>query len=544
MLLQHFSLKAKLGLGTGLPLLLMVILAFVSVENTQVQRDANAGVDQTHRIIETALELEIAAINMETGMRGYLLVGRDEFLEPYHLGLASFTQLMEKLEQGVRDDPIQLTRLKEINQTIRDWVREITEPNIAMRSEIGRTVSMNGISAEVGKARGKVYFDTFREQITEFIQFETLIMTQKQQASQQAAVQSNQIVISATVLAIIVGVVIATLVLRSIAGPVSDVARALNALARGDLTCHVETQSTDEIGAMAQNYNQAVIRTRQVLNEVLETTQQVVARGNTITEANEAMATELTQQSNQIAEMVTAFDQSAASIQEVALSSAQATTSGQAAGDSASVGGEVVQNTIIGMHQIEQAVSASAQSVTELGRRGAEIGDIVIMINGIAEQTNLLALNAAIEAARAGEAGRGFAVVADEVRALAERTTAATQEISTSIEAIQTETRLAVERMDAGTTHVQQGMTLAEQAGARLSDIVTNSLSVAQMIDSIAAAAEQQSQVSHSVTKNVEMIATVSSNANQQAMSTVDAAKTLAQQAEQLQALVAQFRVA
>ena len=195
------------------------------------------------------------------------------------------------------------------------------------------------------------------------------------------------------------------------------------------------------------------------------------------------------------------------------------------------------------MDAIKDAVTSSSASVEELGRRGQQIGQIIEVINDIADQTNLLALNAAIEAARAGEHGRGFAVVADEVRKLADRTTKATEEIGESIRAIQTETDDAVQRMASGTEQVDAGVAKAREAGQSLGRIVSASQSVAQMIQSIAAAAEQQSAASEQISRNVESIASASNQASEGAGQAATAATQLSTKAEQLQALVARFKV-
>ena len=188
-------------------------------------------------------------------------------------------------------------------------------------------------------------------------------------------------------------------------------------------------------------------------------------------------------------------------------------------------------------------MSASSESVTELGKRGEEIGKIIEVINDIADQTNLLALNAAIEAARAGDAGRGFAVVADEVRKLADRTTKATDEVGESIEAIQSETKLAVERMASGTEEVEKGVVLVTQAGDSLKQIVDGAQDVSGMIGSIAAAAEQQSAASEQVSNNIEKISAVSKEATEGADQASRAASELSSKAEGLQVLVSKFKV-
>ncbi|WP_367989310.1 CHASE3 domain-containing protein [Vibrio sp. NTOU-M3] len=506
-------------------------------------KDATGWVNHTHKVIEAAQSVLAAAADMETGMRGYLLAGREEFLEPYNQGSITFESSITALKKTVSDNPAQVELLGEMKRTINEWQVNIVEPMIALRTQIGDAKTMNDMADLVGEARGKVYFDKFRAQIADFIEMEDALMIKRQAAAKDAASTTTSTIVVGTLIAIALGVVISWVVLKAITEPVAEVAKGLEELANGNLTATIKVESKDELGVMADSYNQAVSKTNQAMKEVLTTTDEVVEGSAAITEANNLMAKDLEEQSDKVAQISASIEQMAVSIQEVASKSADATSNAQSAGVTANSGGQIVQNTIQGMNSINEAVSASSSSVTELGKRGAEIGEIINVINDIAEQTNLLALNAAIEAARAGEAGRGFAVVADEVRALADRTTTATQEIGQSIEAIQSETQLAVERMESGTNHVHEGLDLAQQAGSSLDEIVGGAQQVASMIDSIAAAAEEQSLASSEVAKNVEVISEVSRNANEQANMAASSAKMLASKAEALKSMVNQFRV-
>jgi methyl-accepting chemotaxis protein len=231
------------------------------------------------------------------------------------------------------------------------------------------------------------------------------------------------------------------------------------------------------------------------------------------------------------------------SVIEVAKKSSQASEQATKAGQQATEGGSVVEQTVVGMQAINEAVSAGAVSVTELGKRGEQIGEIIKVINDIADQTNLLALNAAIEAARAGEHGRGFAVVADEVRKLAERTTKATEEVAGSIRAIQDETRTAVERMTTGTQQVEVGVEKANAAGITLKGIVASANDVASMIQSIAAASEQQSSASEQISRSLESISSVTREATAGASQAAQASTELSSKAEQLRSMVARFKL-
>jgi len=310
----------------------------------------------------------------------------------------------------------------------------------------------------------------------------------------------------------------------------------------GDLTQRIPVSTTDEIGQLGSWFNTFVQKIHDVIVEVTGSAGEVAAAATEIAASNEQMASGMNEQTQQVTQISSSIEQMSSSVVEVARKSSEAAANASESGKVAREGGQVVEQTIEGMKAISAAVSASATSVQELGKRGEQIGQIIEVINDIADQTNLLALNAAIEAARAGEHGRGFAVVADEVRKLADRTTKATEEIADSIKAIQTETTQAVDRMNAGTEQVQMGVERATEAGESLRKIVASAQEVAHMIQSIAAAAEQQSAASEEVAKNVESISAVTRQSSEATNQAATAAAQLSTKAEQLQALVSQFK--
>ena len=210
---------------------------------------------------------------------------------------------------------------------------------------------------------------------------------------------------------------------------------------------------------------------------------------------------------------------------------------------SANDGTEVVESTIAVMSQIAAKVQESAKTVESLGARSEQIGAIIGTIEDIADQTNLLALNAAIEAARAGEQGRGFAVVADEVRALAERTTRATREIGEMIKAIQNETKGAVTAMEQGVQQVEAGTCEAAKSGAALREILAQINDVAMQVNQIATAAEEQTSTTSEISRNMVEITEVVRQTSQGAQESATAAAQLNGNAEELQRLVRQFKL-
>jgi methyl-accepting chemotaxis protein len=299
----------------------------------------------------------------------------------------------------------------------------------------------------------------------------------------------------------------------------------------------VANASNDAIGSLCVGFNEAVENVQQMMRHVQAAAENVAQSAANIQERSIVLAEAAQGQSLQTQEIRASMNQMATTIADNARSAAQTATVATQNRVLAQSGGAVVSQTVEKIRQIAGIVAQSARTIEQLGNSSAEIGEITLVINEIADQTNLLALNAAIEAARAGEQGRGFAVVADEVRKLAERTTQATKQITMMISSIQRETSEAVKVMNAGTASVQQGIELADNAGAALQSVVQSSESMVELIQSIAAASEQQSAAGENVSASVARIATLSSDS-------ANDVGVIAHAAELLSAMTTALRVA
>ncbi|HLP86107.1 MAG TPA: methyl-accepting chemotaxis protein [Phycisphaerales bacterium] len=346
------------------------------------------------------------------------------------------------------------------------------------------------------------------------------------------------------IVGLVLGVLTAYVIARAINNPVKALVNVMQrAEQNADLTLRADDSRQDELGQVAGTFNSFMEKFQEILTQVRARAQEVAAASTEIAASSEEMARGMEQQADQVTQISSAVQEMSASVVEVGSKSATARDRADASGQSATRGGQVVAETVAGMQSINEAVSASSASVTELGKRGEQIGEIIKVINDIADQTNLLALNAAIEAARAGEHGRGFAVVADEVRKLAERTQKATEEVGESIRAIQDETRRAVDRMGSGTKQVETGVQKAQAAGESLNMIVSNVKEVALMIQNIAAAAEQQGSASEQISRSLENINSVTREATSGAAQAAQASSELSTKAEQLRELVSRFKL-
>ena len=348
----------------------------------------------------------------------------------------------------------------------------------------------------------------------------------------------------ATVPLVVVAILGFVFLLRRMVGrPISAIVSAVQSIADGKLRTRLDLKSRDELGMLSTAVNSMAENLSEVIGEVQGSANEVAGAATQIASGAEEMAAGMEEQRRQTSQVSAAVEEMSASVTEVAEKATGAARKSDEGGEQAVEGGKIVQETIAGMNAISEQVNESVRAVGELGRRSEQIGEIIEVINDIADQTNLLALNAAIEAARAGEHGRGFAVVADEVRKLAERTTKATEEVAESIKAIQDETAQAVDRMEAGKSRVDEGVQLAQQAGAALEEIVGGAKEIAPMIQGIAAAAEEQSSAANEISSNVERINAVTNESADGVHQVAQAAGTLSQKAETLQTLVRRFEL-
>lgn len=349
-----------------------------------------------------------------------------------------------------------------------------------------------------------------------------------------------------TLVAIALAILVGFLLTRSIVGPLGRMRSMIQDIAQGegDLTKRLDASSQDELGETCHWFNVFVEKLQGIISQVAQTTNQVAAASSQLHSTSEQMATGAEQVAAQAGTVATAGEEMSATSGDIAQNCQFAAEGSQQASAAAVSGAKVVDETIGVMNTIAERVRNSAKAVESLGSRSDQIGEIVGTIEDIADQTNLLALNAAIEAARAGEQGRGFAVVADEVRALAERTTRATREIGEMIKAIQSETKGAVIAMEEGVVEVGKGSEKAASSGRALEQILEQINAVTAQVHQVATAAEEQTATTSEISNNMQQITEVVSQTSRGAQESAVAANQLSGLAEELRKIVGQFKLA
>ncbi len=340
-------------------------------------------------------------------------------------------------------------------------------------------------------------------------------------------------------------ILLAWLVSRTVTGPIKAVVDTIRDIAQGegDLTRRLPILGKNEIGELSEWFNTFIGKLHGIIGQVSDSSLQLASSSLQLQQTTKQMTESTAQLTSQSTSLATAGEEMSATSGDIASNCHHAANNAGGATQKATMGAAVVGQSIAVMNTIAERVQNAASTVDALGVRSEQIGAIIGTIEDIADQTNLLALNAAIEAARAGEQGRGFAVVADEVRALAERTTRATKEIGEMIKAIQKETKDAVTSMEQSVTQVEQGTSHAADSGRSLQEILDIINDVTEQISQIATAAEEQTATTREISSNVMNLNDLAQQNDHALHETAIAANNVSRQAEELKQLVGQFRL-
>jgi methyl-accepting chemotaxis protein len=474
-------------------------------QNLKILKQNEEWVSHTYKVIAQANDILAAAVNMETGMRGYLLAGQEDFLAPYIEGGKAFFSLVEALKKTVSDNSAQVSLLNEITQTIKEWQTNVTEPAIDLRRKIGDAKNMDDMADLIGKAHGKKYFDKFRSIMADFSAEEEKLMGIRQAANKDTVDNTFNFIYLAILFSVLISIGIAlyvsTTVLKQVGGEPNTIADIANKVANGDLTL----QFSDEESRRATGIFAAMIAMSKNLTNIVAN---VVSTAGTMAQASSQVSNSVqdlssgaSEQAASVEETSSSLEQMSANVNQNADNAKQTEAMAESASQKAQQGGEAVKETVKAMKAIAEKIG---------------------IIEDIAYQTNLLALNAAIEAARAGEHGKGFAVVAAEVRKLAGRSEEAAGEISDL---------------------AKNSVSVSEKAGSLLDEIVPSIQKTADLVQEITASSEEQASGINEINGAMTQLDTVTQNNAALSEELASTAEEMNSQALELEEMMGFFKI-
>ena len=448
----------------------------------------------------------------------------------------TWVSLNKSLEPGSPEAAL----MKELGPLYQSYVKEVVRPMLGALAGGDYSVATTSTFLKTNRAYEQKLNPLFAK------------LAETQQNSVKATYESasarnhnlRMISVGAMLAGLALAIVLATLIIRSITGPMNEMREViLRAANHNDFTGQIRTHGKDEIGETATAFNAMMQTLRTSLARVKQSILQVdAATGDLASAADQAAkASELTSES--ASAMAASVEEMSVSITSVSDSTREALSIAQNAGARSDESGRVITNAIGEMDQIAGLVRDVSDTITELGKNSDQISSVVQVIKDVADQTNLLALNAAIEAARAGEAGRGFAVVADEVRKLAERTSKATGEIAEMISNIQNSSHQAVQGMGSTVNRVETGTREAKEAGEAIVAIHDSANSVVHVVNNINDAMAEQGSASQDIARRVEAVAQASEESNASVQQVAATARTIFDLSADMRRTVDQFKV-
>jgi len=536
--MNRLSLKVKLGLGFGAILTIMAIVGFVGFYGTYRLSDAMSKVESNGAKALTTESMDAAVEKQTTGVRGFLLAGKEDLLKHDQEGQQEFKENADKLEKGLVTEHGKKL-FAEIKRSFEAF-RSIADREVQLR-RAGKNKEAEALafSSEAAQVRTEM-----RKALAELMALEQKLLADGIAEGRAVESSTRTMILAFAICGSIIGILVAFFIVRSITGGMARMVTLIQHIAGNNLAVDdMQVVSEDEIGKAGIALNKMKNSLREMIQSIASTAEHVASASEEISSSATQQAQGSETQKDQTSQVATAMQEMSSTVLQVSDNSNKAAEAARKAADTAKHGGSIVEETLTKMRRIAESVGATAKKMEELGKSSDQIGRIIGVIDDIADQTNLLALNAAIEAARAGEQGRGFAVVADEVRKLAERTTTATKEIAQMIKNIQDETKVAVTAMEAGTKQVEEGVTSTATAGDSLRQIIDMSNQVGEMITHIATAATEQSSATEQVNNNMDKIAQLVKESAVGAQQSAKACQDLSGLALDLQKMVGSFQL-
>ena len=540
-MLKNMKVGSKLFMGFGSLLVLLVVIVIISLVSMSAIDSSMKDMRETTTSMKLANTVSKELGGLFRNIQGIILnqeaQAKNSEKEKLTAARGRYGEAMGKLEKMTSDETGKklIDNLKKSIADAREADNKVIELSMANKN----TEAVSLYNKEVSNKLIPPIFSA----IDDILKHEERKSDEMEVIAQKAYQRARLLLIIASIIAIALGIFVAMLLTGNIKKPLAQAVETMGQMSKGNLSLAIETDRQDEIGIMLNALQGMATNLKKLISEIKMTTESLASGSAELSASSEEISRNMEEQSSRASQIATSAEQMSQTVIDVAKNASIIADSARAASEKAKVGEEAVKKSIEESTAISQTVNASANVMKNLGEKSAQIGEIILVINDIADQTNLLALNAAIEAARAGEQGRGFAVVADEVRKLAERTAKATSEIGTMIRSVQDEVNEAIISMGTATKRVDTGVALSSKAGSTLREIVSSVDTLQGMVQQIASATEEMSSVAEHISGDIQSIASGANEISSGSGQIAETSSDIARQGSNLQSSVSQFQV-
>lgn len=575
---MKWSIGSKIGSGFGLALAALMVVGAVSYNSTAKLIESAEWVGHTHEVLNGLDDLLSGMKDAETGQRGYVITGEARYLEPYQGARAVIAQRLKSLRELTLDNPIQQQRLTAIEPLVNSKFGEL-EKTIDLR----KTKGFGAAAQEVLTDKGKNAMDSIRKLIGEMQEEEAGLLARRSAEEKDRAHRTEMTIILGSLCSFGLLGLVGVLLTRNIAIPLGQLSAAAQKIASGDLTVSfISNRRRDEVGTLAASFtamtnslgkmarvaeqisegdltveiqpnsNKDVLgkafsvmveKLRRIIGEMQESIGVLSSSAQQIVATTTQVASAATETATAVAETTTTVEEVKQTAQLATQKAKYVSESAQRATQVSETGRKSAGDSIEAMKQIREQMESIAESIVRLSEQGQAIGEIMLTVNDLAEQSNLLAVNASIEAAKAGDQGKGFAVVAQEVRNLAEQSKQATIQVRGILSDIQKATNAAVMATEQGSKAVEAGVKQSIQAGDSVQKLGESIAEAAQAATQIAASSQQQMAGMDQVVQAMENIKTASTQNVASTRQTETAARNIGALGRKLEELVALYKV-
>ncbi len=537
---KNMTIGRKLFFGFGIVIALLLIISaytffFILSTDSKVQ-DVDERIDK----ILYAAEIQREVNNIHLKARKLFLTN----------DLSKKQEIMKEIEEHRKyyrkrmEDLDKITRSKEGKQSLQNLINASNETRDANNKALQLALEgKNQEAIELYMKEVESKAGNREKALNELVQFYYKTANKRIEEVNDALRLELVILVIMASASTAIAVFFALFISRSVKKPVAELKTTLEKVAQGDLSVEAKVESRDELGMISQSVNEAITSIKRLIAESKTISSSLASSSEQLSATTEEISRNLKSQTERASQIASAAEEMSQTVVDIAKNASNIAEVSVTTASVAKEGKDMTTNTAQEIKVIEGAIGKLSEVINVLGERSRQIGEIVTVIKDIADQTNLLALNAAIEAARAGEQGRGFAVVADEVRKLAERTTKATDEIADMIRGIQTEVDVAEGSMEDATKKVASGVELSNRSAEILGQILSKAQELQGMIQQIASATEQMSSVTDHITQDIGSIAEGSKEISLAVEQSAQTASDIARLGGELQTAIGRFRV-